>query len=74
MIDEVTMTVNPAERTEKRMNAVSKTFPAGLHNLPVICRDLTGSIWPTVCAAVVLLGGLAMPTWMFSDLAGGTYH
>lgn len=74
MIGEVTTPVIPAECTEKRMNAVSKTFAAGLHNLPAICRDLAGSTWPTVCAAVVLLGALAMPTWISSDLAGGTCY
>jgi len=46
----------------KIMNTVSRTFAAGLHNLPAICRDLAGSAWPTVCVAVVLLGALAMPT------------
>lgn len=55
------------------MNAVSKTFAAGLHNLPAIRGDLAGSTWPTVYAAVVL-GALAMPTWIFSDLAGVTCH
>lgn len=39
MIDEVTTPVIPAEWTEKRMNSVSKTFAATLHNpSAAICR------------------------------------
>ena len=38
MIDEVTTPVIPTGWTEKRMNALSKTFAAGLHNLPAICK------------------------------------
>lgn len=74
MIDDVTMPAVLAEWTEARVNAISETLAAGLQNLPEICRGLAGSTWPTVCAAAVHLGALAMPTWAFSAIAGGICH
>lgn len=56
------------------MNVVSKTFAAELHNLSVFHRELAGSTWPTVCAAVVLFGALSIAIFVCSYLAGGTCY